>query len=224
MRASMASPSGILSERMIDCRRSPAKIFSSGSSKERKKRELPGSPWRPERPRNWLSMRRDSWRSEPMMCSPPEFTTWSWSFCHPARISAMRRSLSPSGSSASSFTFWMSGSGLPPSTMSVPRPAMLVAMVTIFGRPAWITISASRACCLALSTWCGSFSRSSIEEISSEFSIDVVPSSTGWPCSYFSFTSLMIAWYFSLEVMKTWSLRSLRTIGRWVGISTVSRL
>ena len=39
--------------------------------------------------------------------------------------------------------------------MSVPRPAMLVAMVTIFGRPACATISASRACCLAFSTWCG---------------------------------------------------------------------
>jgi hypothetical protein len=41
---------------------------------------------------------------------------------------------------------------LPPSTMSVPRPAMLVAMVTMPGRPAWATISASRACCLAFST------------------------------------------------------------------------
>jgi hypothetical protein len=41
---------------------------------------------------------------------------------------------------------------LPPRTMSVPRPAMLVAMVIIPGRPASRTISASRACCLALST------------------------------------------------------------------------
>ncbi|MEJ2176037.1 MAG: hypothetical protein P8Y76_14345, partial [bacterium] len=40
-------------------------------------------------------------------------------------------------------------STLPPSTISVPRPARLVAMVIIFGRPAWATISASRACCLA---------------------------------------------------------------------------
>jgi hypothetical protein len=51
---------------------------------------------------------------------------------------------------------WICFSTLPPSTMSVPRPAMLVAMVIIFGRPAWATISASLACCLALSTWCGS--------------------------------------------------------------------
>ena len=49
-------------------------------------------------------------------------------------------------------------STLPPSTMSVPRPAMLVAIVIIFGRPACATISASRACCLAFSTWCGSLS------------------------------------------------------------------
>ena len=64
--------------------------------------------------------------------------------------------------------------------MSVPRPAMLVAMVTICGRPACATISASRACCLAFSTWCGSFSFASIADSSSEFSIEVVPTSTGW--------------------------------------------
>jgi hypothetical protein len=67
--------------------------------------------------------------------------------------------------------------------MSVPRPAMLVAMVIIFGRPACATISASRACCLALSTWCGSFAFSSSPEMISEFSIELVPTSTGWPRS-----------------------------------------
>ncbi len=36
-------------------------------------------------------------------------------------------------------------SALPPSRMSVPRPAMLVAMVTMPRRPAWATISASRS-------------------------------------------------------------------------------
>ncbi len=29
----------------------------TSSSNETKKRELPGSPWRPERPRSWLSIR-----------------------------------------------------------------------------------------------------------------------------------------------------------------------
>ena len=45
-------------------------------------------------------------------------------------------------------------SGLPPSTMSVPRPAMLVEIVTRPRRPAWATISASRSWCLAFRTWC----------------------------------------------------------------------
>ena len=36
----------------------------------------------------------------------------------------------------------------------MPRPAMLVAMVTAPLRPAWATISASRSCCLALRTLC----------------------------------------------------------------------
>jgi hypothetical protein len=39
-----------------------------------------------------------------------------------------------------------------PSLMSVPRPAMLVAMVTLPAWPASATISASRWCCLAFST------------------------------------------------------------------------
>ena len=63
--------------------------------------------------------------------------------------------------------------------MSVPRPAMLVAMVMTPGRPAWATISASLACCLALSTACGSFTFLSMSEINSEFSIEVVPTNTG---------------------------------------------
>ena len=105
-------------------------------------------------------------------------------------MSATRRSCSEASSDSSALTCWISGSGLPPSTMSVPRPAMLVAIVTIRGRPAWITISASRACCLALSTWCGRPSFASIVEMSSEFSMEVVPSSTGWPRSWQSFTSL----------------------------------
>ena len=52
-------------------------------------------------------------------------------------------------------------SALPPRRMSVPRPAMLVAIVTAPGRPAWATISASRSALpgLALSTWCGDAGR-----------------------------------------------------------------
>lgn len=79
----------------------------------------------------------------------------------------------------------------------MPRPAMLVAMVTTPGRPAWTTISASRACCLALSTWWGSRTWSSMRDSSSEFSMEVVPTSTGWPRWWQSRMSSMMALYFS---------------------------
>ncbi|MNC86851.1 hypothetical protein D3C83_25370 [compost metagenome] len=117
------------------------------------------------------------------MCSPPAATTWLWSFCQLKRISSILCFFAAASSAASASTRLISGSGLPPSTISVPRPAMLVAMVTILGRPAWITISASRACCLAFSTLCGSCSFLSISESISEFSIEVVPTSAGWPRS-----------------------------------------
>src|ERR671930_621052 len=45
--------------------RSPAKRRIRSSSAERKKRDSPGSPCRPERPRSWLSMRRGSWGPGP---------------------------------------------------------------------------------------------------------------------------------------------------------------
>ena len=70
-------------------------------------------------------------------------------------------------------------SGLPPSRMSVPRPAMLVAMVTMPRRPAWATISASRSWNLAFSTTWRTPLRCRMAERRSDFSIDVVPTSTG---------------------------------------------
>ena len=57
--------------------RSPANSRTRSSSAERKKRDSPGSPWRPARPRSWLSMRRDSWRSVPQMNRPPAAITCS---------------------------------------------------------------------------------------------------------------------------------------------------
>ena len=52
--------------------RSEPKIGASGRRRGyRKNLERPGSPWRPERPRSWLSMRRLSCRSVPMMNRPP---------------------------------------------------------------------------------------------------------------------------------------------------------
>jgi hypothetical protein len=67
--------------------------------------------------------------------------------------------------------------------MSTPRPAMLVATVTAWSRPAWVTISASRVCCLALSTSWGTPRLVSMRESFSDFSTEMVPTSTGWPVS-----------------------------------------
>ena len=120
----------------------------------------PGSPWRPERPRSWLSMRRDSWRSVPMMCRPPGLD-------HLRRAApAIRRAASATARASS------------PRRRASRRPRRIwICVLDVaaehdvgaaaghvggdgdhFGRPACATISASRACCLAFSTWCGSFS------------------------------------------------------------------
>ena len=42
-----------------------------------KKQESPGSPWRPARPRNWLSILRDSCRFVPRTSKPPRPITCS---------------------------------------------------------------------------------------------------------------------------------------------------
>ncbi len=70
-------------------------------------------------------------------------------------------------------------SELPPSRMSVPRPAMLVAMVTMPRRPAWATISASFSWNLALRTTWRTPLRLRMSESSSDFSMLVVPTRTG---------------------------------------------
>ena len=64
----------------------------------------------------------------------------------------------------------------------MPRPAMLVAMVTAPLRPAWATISASRSWCLAFSTSWRTPRFLSSADSRSDFSIETVPTSTGWPC------------------------------------------
>ena len=87
------------------------------------------------------------------------------------------------------------------SLMSVPRPAMLVAIVTVPGLPASDTTSASRWCILALSTWCLMLRMPSIFESSSLISTVVVPTSTGRPCLLNSTTSSMTAFSFSRFVL-----------------------
>ncbi len=74
-----------------------------------------------------------------------------------------------------------SGSGLPPSTMSVPRPAMFVAMVTAPSRPACATISASRSWYRALSTSCGTPLRTTSAR-ASRFSTSRTAASCCRPC------------------------------------------
>mmetsp|Transcript_37200 Transcript_37200/g.95021 ORF Transcript_37200/g.95021 Transcript_37200/m.95021 type:complete len:300 (+) Transcript_37200:715-1614(+) len=65
----------------------PPNMRKMGSSSARKKRELPGSPWRPARPRSCASMRRLSCLSVPMTCSPPRSITSSFSALHWASYS-----------------------------------------------------------------------------------------------------------------------------------------
>ena len=70
-----------------------------------------------------------------------------------------------------------------PSLMSVPRPAMFVAMVTAPRWPACATISASCWWYLAFSTLC--LMPRALEHAaqqSRETSTEIVPTSTGWPC------------------------------------------
>jgi hypothetical protein len=148
-----------------------------------------------------------------MMCSPPEATTALCSFCQFSRTSATRRSRSASVNASSALMRWISGSGLPPSTMSVPRPAMLVAMVTWARASRLLDDLRLARVLLGVQHVVRHLLALEQLEMSSEFSTEVVPTRIGWPLAVRSFTSLMIAWYFSLAVMKTWSFRSFLTIG-----------
>ena len=198
--------------------RSEAKMRMRSSSSERKKIEEPGSPWRPARPRSWLSMRRASWRSVPTMWRPPTATTSScsravWILSSSTRVasrdahSTLRAwkasSASPSmGASGSGPTSCLAIiSGLPPRRMSVPRPAMLVEMVTPPLRPAWATISASRWWCLALRTLWGMprFLRS--EATTSLFATETVPTRMGCPLAWRRSISSQMAVNFSRSVL-----------------------
>ncbi len=97
-------------------------------------------------------------------------------------------------------------SGLPPSTMSVPRPAMLVEIVTAL-KPARLRDDLGLALMIlrvehvmldAGLLELGSATRS-------DFSIDTVPTSTGCPFSLHSTISSMTASNFSSSVLKIMS-------------------
>ncbi len=106
--------------------------------------------------------------------------------------------------------------------MSVPRPAMFVAIVTAPGWPASRTISLSLLWCLALSTWCGTPRRLSMRESVSDTSTFVVPTSTGSSILWSRSISSMIALNFSRLVRKIRSFLSSRTMGRLVGMTSTS--
>ena len=82
----------------------------------------------------------------------------------------------------------------------MPRPAMLVAMVTAPKRPACATISASRSWYFAFSTTCLMPCFLSRTDRCSDFSIEMVPTSTGRPCRLSSSISLTTASNFSRSV------------------------
>ena len=168
--------------------RSPPKRIIKSSSNDKKNCEYPLSPWRPARPRNWLSIRRDSCRSVPITARPPKSDTPG------------------------------------PSLMSVPRPAMLVAIVTAPRWPALATISASLAWFFAFKTLCGIPSRSSNWDNNSDVSTATVPIKIGWPFSWSSLTKATTAINLERKLGYNKSGSSIRCTGRFVGISTISML
>ncbi len=173
-------------------------IRIKSSSKLRKKQVLPGSPCLPERPLNWLSILRLSCRSDANTNKPPASKTWSFSFeCFSSIVLRIWSAFDFGFFSRASKT---SISRLPPNCISVPRPAMFVAIVTALNLPALATIYASCSCCRAFKTLCLIPDFLSKSDKSSDFSIDVVPNRTGWPFLFASLTSLTMASYFSFAV------------------------
>ena len=85
--------------------------------------------------------------------------------------------------------------------MSVPRPAILVAIVTTPLFPASATISASFLWSFAFKTLWWTFLLVNILESNSEISTEVVPIKTGLPEFDNSVTHSITALYFSLFVL-----------------------
>ncbi len=108
--------------------------------------------------------------------------------------------------------------------MSVPRPAMLVAIVTAPRWPARETISASCWWNFAFRTVWMIPVRRSMRESTSEDSTLVVPTRTGWPRLLAASISRTTAVYLSRRVLKMESFLSVRMQGWLVGITwTASR-
>ena len=108
--------------------------------------------------------------------------------------------------------------------MSVPRPAMLVAIVTACSAPACAMIVASCSWKRAFSTECFTPRLVSSSLSSSLFSMLTVPTSTGCPRVRASSISAATASNFSRPVRYTSSSPSFRTTGTLVGTSTTESL
>ena len=181
----ITSSSGMASSNVFP-RRFPKSLIRS-SSKEIKKTDSPGSPCRPARPRNWLSIRRDSWRSVPMIFNPPT-----------ARTSSVI-------------------------LISVPRPAIFVAIVTALGWPAKETTSASRWCCFAFNTLWGIPARLRFLLNISEISTEIVPTNTGWPFLKQALISSTMALCLAWRLLYIWSSVSTLITGLFVGMVTTCK-
>mmetsp|Transcript_12616 Transcript_12616/g.29004 ORF Transcript_12616/g.29004 Transcript_12616/m.29004 type:complete len:241 (+) Transcript_12616:937-1659(+) len=113
---------------------------------------------------------------------------------------------------------------LPPRRMSVPLPAMLVAMVMAKARPACATISFSRVTTsgLALRTSCGTWSSVINFDSCSDAAIDVVPMRIGCPLVCLRAMSPITAFHLPACVRKVTSGLSRRETGRAVGMDMTS--
>ena len=151
-----------------------------------------------------------------MICKPPASVTVLLRTAQSALILAICSSLGFSN-------FAISERQFPPNTISVPRPAILVAIVTAPGTPASATISASWAWNLAFNTLCLIPALVKVFDSNSDFSMEIVPTNTGWLRAIASLISVTIAANLSSSFLYIKSVRSSRIIGWLVGTTTVSK-
>mmetsp|Transcript_47357 Transcript_47357/g.112163 ORF Transcript_47357/g.112163 Transcript_47357/m.112163 type:complete len:241 (-) Transcript_47357:1444-2166(-) len=145
--------------------------------------------------------------------------SWIWSCSRGGRPVFLSRS---AGASVCMIFFFAKKPELPPSRMSVPRPAMLVAIVIANARPACAMISLSRATFsgFAFSTSCGTWSCSrSLSRFSEAWTL-VVPMRMGWPLVWRRAMSPITAFHLPCCVRKVTSSLSRRATGSAVGIET----
>ena len=123
--------------------------------------------------------------------------------------------------SSSSFARY---SGLPPRRISVPLPAIFVAIVTAPTRPAWAIIYASFWWCLAFNTLCFTPTCFKSADINSDFSILMVPTKTGRPILDIFTISSTTSLYFVTCLLKIASGSLFLISGLFVGIAVTGRL